>query len=181
MRRFSTYLTAVVAWIACSPVEAARIETQPLAIYQSSEYGFSFAYPPWIFAPIAGKAGQGVNDAAKQRYGQAFISKDQRAFLVTAAARNDQRADARMLLATALRTTYASTRITYQRLWDGEYVVSGYKGRDIFYERASVNCGGRVVTAWVMTYPASERATYDPIVTELVRSFRPGEGRGRCP
>ena len=58
------------------------------------------------------------------------------------------------------------------------FVLSGTNGDTMFYERITFRCGGKVIYGWQMTYPAAERATYDPIVEAVHRSYRPGNGEG---
>jgi hypothetical protein len=66
--------------------------------------------------------------------------------------------------------------ITYRSSGDNWFVISGTKGTDIFYERHMLSHGAQMTEGFVMTYPASLKATYDPIVARIAKSFRPGTG-----
>jgi hypothetical protein len=66
--------------------------------------------------------------------------------------------------------------ITYRSSGDNWFVISGTKGTDIFYERHMLSHGAQMTEGVVMTYPASLRAAYDPIVARMAKSFRPGTG-----
>ena len=147
--------------------------------YRNEHYGFAFAYPASVFAPVPPRAGDGLSDRASERSGQAFASRDGSAFITAAAAPNATGDGPRAYRARAIANSYAKARITFERMESDGFVVSGFKGRDIFYERVVFSCGGRVVNAWVATYPAAQRARYDPIVEALAGNFRPG-ARGGC-
>jgi hypothetical protein len=66
--------------------------------------------------------------------------------------------------------------ITYRSSGDNWFVISGTKGTDIFYERHMLTHGAQMTEGFVMTYPALLKATYDPIVARMAKSFRPGTG-----
>ncbi len=181
MIRMNIAVAAIVAVGWAASEGAAAVAPSTRATYRNSEYGFAFSYPAAVLQPLQGGAADRISDPKVQRFGQAFASRDRRAFLVAAAAMNTSRGGARAYRDRAVASNYAKARITYDRVESDWFVLSGYKGRDIFYERMMFSCGGRVVNAWSLTYPAAERAIYDPIIEELVATFRPGEGPGRCP
>ncbi len=66
---------------------------------------------------------------------------------------------------------YAS--VTYQRKGPGWYVLSGYKGSDIFYRKVLVLDGGELLRAFEITYPKSLKSTFDPIVVRMAASLGP--------
>jgi hypothetical protein len=66
--------------------------------------------------------------------------------------------------------------LTYQAHGGDWFVISGTKGTDIFYERHLLSHGAQMTEGFVMTYPATLKQTYDPIVARLAKSFRPGTG-----
>jgi hypothetical protein len=66
--------------------------------------------------------------------------------------------------------------ITYRSSGGNWFVISGTKGTDIFYERHMLSHGAQMTEGFVMTYPASLKTTYDPIVARMAKSFRQGTG-----
>jgi hypothetical protein len=66
--------------------------------------------------------------------------------------------------------------ITYRSHGDDWFVISGTRGSDIFYERHLLSHGKQMTESFVITYPARLQQTYDPIVTRMSKSFRPGTG-----
>ena len=71
----------------------------------------------------------------------------------------------------------ADAVITYQAHGDTWFVISGTKGADrIFYERHILSHGTQMTEGFVMSYPASLKQKYDPIIGRMAKSFRAGAG-----
>jgi hypothetical protein len=66
--------------------------------------------------------------------------------------------------------------ITYQAHGSNWFVVSGTQGDKLFYERHLMSHRGEVLNNFVISYPAALKQTYDPVVTRMSRSLRPGVG-----
>jgi hypothetical protein len=67
--------------------------------------------------------------------------------------------------------------ISYRTKGDDWFVISGTQGSDrIFYERHLLSHGDEMTEGFVMSYPASLKQKYDPIVARMSKSFRPGKG-----
>lgn len=60
--------------------------------------------------------------------------------------------------------------ITYKTIEGNWFVISGYKGDDIFYQKTF---SGDDENTFLIMYPKDQKATYDDIVTTLDRSFKP--------
>ncbi len=63
--------------------------------------------------------------------------------------------------------------ITYDKKGKNWFVLSGYKGNKIIYQKTfyGKGCSNTVY----MEYPSSDKTKYDDIVTSIVRSFKPGD------
>jgi hypothetical protein len=61
--------------------------------------------------------------------------------------------------------------ITYNRTKSSFLVLSGYRGRDIFYTKVAVSPDRRVACILDITYPRSLKRQFDGIVTRMSRSF----------
>jgi hypothetical protein len=132
--------------------------------------------PAWaMFSPSRPKS----SNRTEKRSGQIFRSKDGKAFLQTAAFANVDKVSTAVYKSRVV-ASYAGARIEYERLADNFFVISGIRGKEVFYERVTFSCGGRVINAWAMTYPQAEGALYDRIVEEIARTFRPAENRESC-
>jgi hypothetical protein len=66
--------------------------------------------------------------------------------------------------------------ITYETRGKDWFVVSGTRGDRIFYERHLLSYGGQMNEDLVITYPASAKQNYDPVVARMTKSLRSGKG-----
>ena len=64
--------------------------------------------------------------------------------------------------------------ITYETRGKNWFVISGTKTGNIFYEKHLLSHG--MNEDFVMSYPASAKQIYDPIVARMAKSFRSGKG-----
>ncbi len=147
--------------------------------YRDPRIGFALTYPSKVFAPQKSDPTESLKNRTKQRSGRAFKSKDGKAWLQAAAFSNIDRISPQAFRAKTA-AGYGNAKITYTRATGNFFVLSGYRGSEIFYERVIFSCGGRVINVWQLTYPTASRKLYDGIVEEVARTFRPVEGRERC-
>ncbi len=64
---------------------------------------------------------------------------------------------------------------TYKRVSSVFYAVSGASGADIYYDRCNFPPGNDdILNCFHITYPAAEKAVWDPIVTRISKSLRSG-------
>lgn len=74
--------------------------------------------------------------------------------------------------------------VTYRRQGRDWVAVSGTKGDRIFYRRSLLSCNGTVWNNVSIDYPAAQKKNFDPLVTHVARSLRPGRTDRRitdCP
>jgi hypothetical protein len=145
--------------------------------YRDQAFGYGFDYPTVIFKRADGDPTASLTDS-KRKSGQVFRSDDGKAFLLTAAFENNARLDLVSYKQRIASTAYKDAKVEYERVAANFFVLSGVRGKDVFYERVTFTCGGRVVNVWTMTYPRAEGALYDRIVEEVARTFRPTDGAG---
>ena len=162
-----------------APLVAERRDYSWIA-FRDSRLGFSFDYPSALFVAEAGDPTDALKERTNRRSGQVFRSRDGRAYLQAAAFENTQRVNAATYKAQVAGSTYRDTRITYDRVGETFFVLSGVRGKDEYYERVTFSCGGRLINVWTMTYPTAEKGLYDRLVEEIARTFRPGEGPQSC-
>jgi hypothetical protein len=67
-------------------------------------------------------------------------------------------------------------QITYRAAGKNWLVLSGTRRDRVFYKRHQFSHKGEVVNAFEISYPAALAATYDPIVTRIAKSLKPGRG-----
>lgn len=165
-RRLSAGLVAVVMLVSVVPV-AAVAQPSRAASYRNERYGFALSYPDMMLRRASGpERGDGV----------LLVSPNGKARLLASASTNPTGESVASYKAFVLRTSYGRGRVTYQRSFPRGFVVSGYLGQSIFYERIYFTCTGRVIAGWQIVYPAAERATWDRLVEEFNRRYVPPPG-----
>ena len=65
--------------------------------------------------------------------------------------------------------------MTYHPRGRSWFVLSGYRGDQIYYEKVMFSCQQDIVNVIAITYPVAERKLYDPIVERMEDHFRPGQ------
>jgi hypothetical protein len=65
--------------------------------------------------------------------------------------------------------------ITYQPRGRSWFVLSGYRGGQIYYEKVMFSCRDRVVNILAIAYPTSERGRFDPVVQRMEDTLNPGQ------
>lgn len=142
------------------------------ATLKNERHGFAIAYPIDVFEQ---------KSAPNSDEGRVLLSKDGKAKLLVGAfdnSENNSLAEYRQFL---LDEQYKGAAIDYAPVRQRWFVLSGVQGEEIFYQRVSFTCGGKLINSWAMLYPAAERRTYDRVVEAVARTYTPGAGRtGAC-
>lgn len=138
-------------------------------LYRNERFGFLLTYPQALMKP---------ETAAAREAGIAISSQDGRVRLLAGAGPNtgsDTLEDYRQFL---LGDAYQGAKIDYAPVRSTWFVLSGIRGNQMFYERVTFACGGRLIYGWQLVYPLAERALYDRVVEAIHRSYRVGRGDG---
>jgi hypothetical protein len=146
--------------LACPP----GLQAEPRG-YRNDLFGFAFDYPPgFVLDP----------DSVTERGDSArFWTRDRRATAVVNAAPNTRGVPLRRLMAEAEGDLEhnAGAEITYRRVRDNWFVISGYMVGRIFYRRTLLTSRGIVATLW-MEFPRDMRPCVEHAVTVMSLSFR---------
>jgi hypothetical protein len=133
--------------------------------YRNERFGFAFAFPPiFVLDPASVPA---TGDAAR------LWTEDRRATVVVNAAPNARGMTLRALMAEAEGDVRANAGgdVTYRRLRDDWFVISGHMVGRIYYRRTLLTSAGIVATLW-MEFPPDLRSCLDEAVTTMSLSFR---------
>lgn len=129
--------------------------------YCNERFGFCLEYPDSLLMQPPPDNGDG----------RIFKSKDGRVELRAYGSLN--------ALSTTLRQEYLKAsassptrKVTYRLLKTDSFVVSGLEGGKVFYQKTFWRSD--VFTTMQITYPPSLKSQYDPVVSRIVRSFKPG-------
>ncbi|MBK9078351.1 MAG: hypothetical protein WBP38_07550 [Hyphomicrobium sp.] len=142
------------------------------ATVKNDRHGFAIAYPVDVFEQ---------KSAPTTDEGRVLISKDGKAKLLVGAFENADHNSLQDYRQFLLDEQYAGADIDYAPVKKRWFVLSGTRNGQMFYERVSFTCGGKLINSWAMVYPADERKTYDRVVDAVARTYMPGAGRsGAC-
>lgn len=157
--------SALIAMVTAILLVAGAAKADDWLTYQNDRYGTTIDYPD-IFRM------QPPPDADD---GRAFKSADGAEFTVSAsyAAMDFTLATYREFIVQHLDP---GSTISYETRGKNWIVISGTRGDGIFYERHLLSHGGQMNEDFVVTYPASAKRIYDPIVARMAKSLRSGRG-----
>lgn len=127
--------------------------------YRNDKFGFSVRYPSGVLQPTEGM-GNGN--------GHVFKAPDGSASMLVYA--TGEATSEKLRQRFEEQTTNPDLNVTYQTQGDGWYVLSGYRGDHIFYERADIRGGALKVVR--MFYDRSRKRYFDSIVREVSFSLK---------
>ncbi len=149
------YFLITCLCILCCIINNARADTR----YCNERFGFCLNYPAHFKTAPASANGDG----------EAFYD-DQGFSLIVSAINNVMDYDLNRLLH-AQRQDFDS--ITYQAQGKNWFVLSGYKGQTILYMKFYLNL--QTIQHLHLQYPKARAKHYRNTVTNIVKSFTPGE------
>jgi hypothetical protein len=165
MRRYLSFgiIVLVIMPLAATLLNAGAARADDWLTYQNDRYGTTIDYPN-LFKM------QPPPDADD---GRKFKSADGADFTVSASyfALDLTIAKYRDFI---VKNLDHGSAITYETRGKDWFVISGTVGDKIFYEKHLLSHG--MNEDFVMSYPASTKQTYDPIVARMANSFRSGKG-----
>jgi hypothetical protein len=146
---------------------SAAQEGAGLATYRNDRHGYSLTYPTaqFLALPVATEDGR------------QFVSKDGNARLLVGTLPNFDSKSLSNYRTFVLNESYPGAQVTYAPVRDTWFVLSGTRNGMAFYQRVNFTCGGRAINTWAMVFPAGEKATYEPIIEQVHRTYRLGEGK----
>jgi hypothetical protein len=137
------------------------------ARYTNVRYAYAVSYSPAIFtAEPESDSGDGKKLLAKD--GQATISLYGHAALNTEGA--GEVLSFSQLYSNSLRQASRDAKISYKKEGKGWFVISGTKGKQIFYQKSLYDAG--IEKVFWAEYAQSAKTKYDPIIASSAGSFR---------
>jgi hypothetical protein len=136
--------------------------------YKNDELGYRFYYPSTFFEPRAIAAGTEA---------KSFVSPDKRAKIVVSAVENDEGFTLASYRSAILGEFGGYERLDYSPKGQTWFVLSGYRGENIYYQKVLFSCGNRVINVFSVTFPAADRAFYEGLVEVMEDNFRTGPGK----
>lgn len=137
------------------------------ATYVNPRFGTTADYPADVFSE--------PDEPSENGDGQGFRSEDGEARLVIYGQRNVRRDTPQSYLANYV--DLAGVEITVRWVTDRLYVISGVRGDRMLYERCHFpTAAGGIIDCLGMSYPAKQRAKWEPIAARIGASLRSGRG-----
>lgn len=134
-------------------------------IYRNARYGTTVLYPANLVAPQPESA---------RGSGRKWVSRDGQIEVNSYAFLNRSNRSARGEMNRALTDWKRDTaRVTYARSGASWFVLSGYLGADIFYEKTLLRDG--VFHTLIWQYPQNLKKRLDPILTRSALAFSAGK------
>ncbi len=130
--------------------------------YRDQTHGCRIEYPGRLFSRDA-------RDVEKDF--QRFSGASENTYFRIQGVANEENLNSRQIRATYLKEN-APGDVIYGKTKKDFLVVSGYKGRSIFYTRVAVSPDNKTLCIVEISYPRAEKRAFDPIVTRMSRSFR---------
>ena len=137
---------------------------EPFSIYANSRFNYSIEYPANLLIP-RGEAPNGD--------GQIFASADGQAQMIIYGTHNVFEQSLQDLFQKESQDAAndkITKQVTYKRQKDNWFVVSGYIGPKIFYQKTFLS--NDMFKSFYIEYPISQRKRYDPILGRMGRSFK---------
>ncbi len=134
--------------------------------YSNARFGYRVAYPPALVRP---------QPEADNGDGRRFVSADKQTTLTVFGSYNvlEKSVQQEMRTEQAAWRAQGATLTLSQQLSDG-FVLSGYLGKAIFYQKTQLRHGTFATFIW--QYPATQQPTMAAVVTHTARTFEPASG-----
>ena len=159
----------LVALIYLGAITSAFAATPPWTVQRDPGLGFHFSYPRDLFQRTEGEGKPSFHY---------FASRDAEAKFMVGAWDNEAGQTPSEFKSWLLANTGGYDEQTYMPRGRSWFVISGYRGDTIYYEKVMFSCAGQVVNVLAISYPKEARSLYDPVIEQMEDSFRPSS---RCP
>ncbi|MFP3921775.1 MAG: hypothetical protein ACLFU3_08735 [Dichotomicrobium sp.] len=137
------------------------------SVYKNERFGYRLVYPQSWFEP---------GPVSPNGDGRAFTTPEGDARIVVFGAHNGERMSLREYRATLLEEYGDYEELTYSPIGDTWFVLSGYSGDTIYYQKVMFSCGGRIINVLSISFPAEDKPQFSPMIEEAEDRFRPGQG-----
>ncbi|MGB0085071.1 MAG: hypothetical protein WBP94_06825 [Rhodomicrobiaceae bacterium] len=140
--------------------------------YQNPRFGFSLYYPSALF---------GAGEPSENGSGLTFISADGHAKIVVFGAHNAENYSPTEYRRILLQEFGGYDRLAYSPKGQTWFVLSGFRGGNIYYQKVMFSCANKVISVFSMTYPTAEKAVYEAMIETMEDHFKPGRGADTPP
>jgi hypothetical protein len=133
--------------IAAAPKYAPAAEERWVT-YQNERFGYRLFYPSAVF--VSGELPENGG-------GQSFYTPDGRAKIVVYGTFNTENFSARPYREIIPTEFGGYDQMDYSPTAQSWFVLSGFRGDSIYYQKVMFSCGGKVINALSITFPTAEK------------------------
>lgn len=164
MRGLSRFSLSTVTMLVCV-LNDANASSERWATYKNSRFGTTAEYPADLFTVF--------DPPPENGDGQGFRTPDGRSHLSVYGAWNVEGHTPETYISNYVDLAGAS--VTYRRVTDRFYVISGTRDGNIFYDRCNFSADPKgIIDCLTISYPEQEKSQWSPIVSRLSKSLRAG-------
>jgi hypothetical protein len=164
-------LIVCVLCLSLAPVAALALSPPPPAsdwtVYHNERFGYRLSFPREWFEP---------GPVSANGDGRAFTTPDGRARMVVFGANNSEGLTLRAYRQTLLSDYDGYDELTYSPVGNSWFVLSGYRGDTIYYQKVMFSCGERIINVLSISFPEADKPQFAPLVEGVEDRFRPGLG-----
>lgn len=145
-------------------VADARLSQEKYSTYRNARFSYVISYPTGLLTP------QGESDNGD---GQKFLSRDGQAEMIVYGSENASDQSLRDLYNSQLRgegDDQLKRQVTYKVLRGNWFVVSGYEGDRVYYQKTIFS--GGVFKTFRIEYDKSRADVFDKVTKKVAASFR---------
>lgn len=128
-------------------------------------------------AETDGEAGEDNADGSSLT----LLSQDGESKIVVFGALNEDGISPREYRKILLEEFGGYDKLDYQPIGKTWFVLSGYRGDTIYYQKVMFSCGNRVVNVFSINFPTAEKSFYERLVEIMEDNFRTGRGTDTPP
>lgn len=142
--------------------------------YQDERFGYKLYYPSAIFEPQEpdGAEDSNENDGSSL----VLLSDGDEAKIVTFAAENSDDLTPAEYRDTLLNEFGGYDKLDYQPQGKSWFVLSGYRGDTIYYQKVMFSCSNHVVNVFSINFPTADKPYYERLVEIMEDHFKTGRG-----
>jgi hypothetical protein len=135
--------------------------------YENPRFGYRLYYPSALFSP-----GQPPENGS----GLTFTARDGRAKIVVFGAQNSENYSPQDYRRILLKDFGGYDRLGYSPVGKTWFVLTGFRGENIYYQKVMFTCANKVISVFSMTFPKAEKPFYEGLIEIMEDNFHPGRG-----
>jgi hypothetical protein len=135
--------------------------------YQNARFGYSLYYPSALFE---------ADPPPENGGGLTLTSEDGGAKIVVFGVHNSEDLSPKEYRRILLEEFGGYDRLDYSPVSKTWFVLSGYRGDNIYYQKVIFSCSNRIINVFSMTFPTADKPIYEGMIETMEDRFKTGRG-----